>query len=436
MSNHLDRRTFLRGTGVALALPMLDAMQPAMAAGGDAPVRRFASIYVPNGVNWDYYTPEGEGAKWELPPSLRSLQPLKEQVSFISGLSHSPIFGNAHYGCDHFLTGASFHISNYQNTISLDQRLVEAFGEQTRFPSLELTGDHGSSLRYGRMTTLAWSRAGTPILAENDPRAVFERLFVDADANDVERKKLLLDRDKSILDRVLGQSKSLATKLDATDRAKLDEYLTSVREVERRIQRAEKWADVPKAKIDAEQVDLEADPDTRLDSYVQTMLDLMVLAFQTDTTRIATYVIAREGGGPGSASYKAIDVAEDHHKLSHHKGEKDALEKLRRIDTFHVDQLAYFLNRLHTIEDGQGTLLQNSAVLFGSGMSVGDNHDCTNLPILLAGGAGGKLRQGRHYNYQQEERPLSNLFVSLLNTFGVETGQFGTSDGELSEVTA
>ncbi|QDT37606.1 DUF1552 domain-containing protein [Stratiformator vulcanicus] len=430
MPNRLDRRTFLKGTGVSLALPMLDAMRPAVASTGKSETpKRFAAFYVPNGVNWDYYTPEGDGSDWGLPQSLKGLKPLKQHVSFLSGLSH-PSLGTPHFGCDNWLTGADFHISNYQNSISIDQRLAEAFGDQTRYPSLELTGDHADSLRYGFMTTLAWSRAGKPILGENNPRRVFERLFVDEGASDFERKLLRLKRHRSILDELIEQSRALSNRLGPADRAKLEEYFTSVREVERRIQRAEQWAHVPKAKLDAEGLDLNVNPDTRLDSYVRTMMDLLVLSFQTDTTRIGTYVIAREGGGTGSANYKAIGVTDDHHKLSHQNKNPESREKLRLIDTFHVDQLSYFLSRLSEIDEGDGSLLDNSAVLFGSGLSVGWSHNHKDLPILLAGGLS-PLKQGHHYNLLGKRIPLSNLFVSLLNKYDVEVERFGTSTGNL-----
>ncbi len=433
MSKVLNRRLFLQGVGTCLALPMLDAMRPSMAASTrNASPKRFAAFYVPNGVNWDYFTPEGDGKDWKLPRSLQGLAPVKEHVSFLSGLSH-PSLGTPHFGGDNFLTGASFHVSKYQNTISLDQRLAETIGQDARFSSLELTGDHSASTRYGFMTTLAWSRAGTPVLAENSPRRVFERLFVDDAAGDVEREKMRLQQDRSILDRVMEQSRSLASELGAADRAKLDEYLTSVRAVEKNIQRAEQWAHVPKAKLKAEGVDLDVNPDTRLDAYVRTMMDLMVLAFQTDTTRIGTYVIAREGGGNGSANYKAIGVNKDHHKLSHEQKNKESMEQLRMIDTFHIDQLAYFLERLKSIDEGDGTLLDHTGVVFGSGLSVGWNHNSKDLPILVAGGVGG-LKQGRHLNYRGKDKPLSNLFLTLLQAYGVEAEAFGASDGALSEL--
>ena len=433
MSKVLNRRTFLSGMGACLALPMLDAMRPSMAASTrvEAP-KRFAGFYIPNGVNWDGFKPAGEGKDWKLPRSLKGLAPVKEHVSFLSGLSH-PSLGTPHFGGDNFLTGASFHVSEYRNTISLDQLLTEKIGRDTRLPSLELTGDHSASTRYGFMTTLAWSRAGTPVLAENSPRRVFERLFVDDDAGDVERKKIRLQRDRSILDRVNAQGRALSSKLGSADRAKLDEYLTSVREVEKRIQRAEKWAHVPKAKLDSDGMDLDVNPDARLDVYVRTMMDLMVLAFQTDTTRVGTYVIAREGGGVGSANYKAIGVKKDHHKLSHEPKNKQSMEELRMIDAFHVDQLAYFLKRLKSINEGDDTLLDHSGVVFGSGLSVGWNHDNKNLPILVAGGAGG-MKQGRHLNYRGKNKPMSNLLLTVLNAYGVEAESFGASDGRLTEL--
>lgn len=435
MSKTLDRRTFLRAGGVCLALPMLDAMRPTMAASAGKPAapRRFAAFYVPNGVNWDHYTPKGVGADWELPRSLKGLEPVKRHVSFLSGLAHPPL-GTPHFGGDNFLTGASFHISNYRNTISLDQRLAESFGRHTRLPSLELTGDHAQSLRYGFMTTLAWSRAGTPVLAENSPRRVFERLFVDENADDVEKAKLRLQRDRSILDRLTAQSRSLSAELGAADRAKLDEYLTSVEAVEKRIRRAEEWAHVPKAKLKAEDIDLDINPDTRLDAYVKTMMDLMVLAFQTDTTRVATYVIAREGGGNGSANYKAIGVTKDHHQLSHENKNEKSRDDLREIDTFHVNQLSYFLQRLAALKEDDGTVLDNSAVVFGSGLSVGWNHDARNLPVIIAGGAGGKLKQGRHLDHRGKDTPFSNVFLSMLYAFGFEDPRFGASTGTISEL--
>ncbi len=435
----LSRRTFLRGLGVTMALPMFDAMAPGAAASAarastqTAPVRA-AFMYVPNGVNIMKWTPTGEGRDWQLSPSLKPLEAHKQNVSVLTGLGH-PASKGGHSGADTFLTAADLEGTpgyDYRNAISVDQLAAEVVGLQTRLPSLELSAMGGTG-SPGHSHTLSFNRNAVPVATESNPRLVFQRLFVDDTGDTRKARALRFVEQRSILDAVLESSHDLNRQLGKADQRKLDEYLTSVREVERRVKRAESWMDVPKAKIDAANLKLDAEPNERGDraSWVRVMYDLMFLAFQTDTTRIATLQIGREASG---GYYSELGLSANHHELSHHGGDKDMLEGLHKIDTFQIEQFAYFLKRLAEAREGDGTLLDRTMLMYGSGMNSGEGggHSPKNLPLVVAGGRGLGFQQGQHLVYQEGRTPLSNLFATMLDKLKVGNGRFADSTGGLA----
>ncbi|HEY8506455.1 MAG TPA: DUF1552 domain-containing protein [Gemmataceae bacterium] len=436
-SSRLSRRTFLRGATAALALPLLDAMSPLRAGGevGEAP-RRMVFVYVPNGVNVFRWTPQGEGTDFALSPTLEPLAALKEDVTVLTGLGHPKAKGG-HSGGDTWLTGADLQGTpgyDYRNSVSADQLAAEVVGLKTRLPSLELSS-HGGTGPPGHSHTLAFNRNGVPVATEKNPRLVFERLFVD-DAGASRRARLRrFAEDRSILDEVLDQSRALQRRLGAGDRRKLDEYFQSVREVERRVKQAEGWADVPKAKVDAGALKLDARPDERGDrkTYLRVMYDLIFLALQTDTTRVVTFVTGREAAG---GYFTELGLSASHHELSHHGGDKGMLESLGKIDRFHVEQLAYFLNRLKSAREGGGTLLDRTMVLYGSGMNSGEGggHSPKNLPLLLAGGRGLGIRQGQHLKFEPGRVPLSNVLLTMLRGMDLPQERFQDSTGTVGEL--
>lgn len=432
----LSRRTLLRGTGVGIALPLLEAMigkSSAQAQSQTAQPPRMICCYIPNGVNIKKWTPKGQGRDWELSPSLQPLAPLKEQVTCLTGLGHPRSFGG-HEGADVFLTGADLNGTpgkDYANSISVDQAAASVHGLQTRIPSLELSFNSGTG-SAGHSITLSFDRNGTPLPAENRPQAVFDRLFVADSASSRDAQQQRLAEDRSILDSVLDDSRALNRRLGKADRAKLDQYLNSVREVERRIQRREDWLDKPKPKVSADGLKLDASARPRgYQDYLRTIYDLIALALETDTTRIATFQMGKESNG---GSFAELGIQGDQHFYSHHGGDEDMLNTLARIDHFLVEQWAYLLNRLQSTEAGDGTLLDRTMVLFGSGMNNGETgaHSPKNLPLLLAGGSKLGMKQGQHLKFESDSTPFSNLFLTMLNNMGVEADAFSDSSGTLT----
>ncbi len=436
----LSRRAVLRGLGVSLALPWLDAMEPARAssrsaaAGAEASPARMAFLYVPNGVNIFQWVPETDGADYQLSPSLEPLARHRKSINVLSGLGH-PNSRGGHSGADTWLTAADLEGTSgydYRNAISVDQMAAEVVGLETRIPSLELSS-HGGTGSPGHSHTLSFSRDAVPLPAESSPRRVFERLFVD-DAGSTRRARALrFQEDRSILDMVLGQAQSLERRLGAQDRRKLDEYLTSVREVERRVKRAEGWIDVPKPEVNADGLDLNAEPNEQGDrqTYFRTMFDLIVLAFQTDTTRVCTFEMGREAAG---GNYQELGLSSNHHELSHHGGDDAMLEGLHKIDRYLVEQFAYFLDRLQGVEAAGAPLLDRTMLLYGSGMNngAGGGHSPKNLPLLSAGGRGLGLKTGRHLAFEVDSTPLANLFVTYLQAMQLPVERFQDSTGTLN----
>jgi hypothetical protein len=435
----LSRRTFLQGSGVAMALPFLDSMADADDA-QELP-RRFCSVYFPFGVSlppekhehaeWNWF-PEGGGKDFRFRNVLRSLEPLKENVTVLGGISHpSGHKMGGHDTGDIFLTGASFHGSDFSNSISLDQFAALEMGNQTRFPSLVLSSDGGVG-EPTRSTTLSFSREGRPVPALASPRQIFSRLFGDGD-NDTEAEQRQLENSGSILDLVMEHARSLKNRLGRQDQNKFDEYLSSVRDIERRVQRSQHWLDIPKPEVAPGAVNIEVSQDAPRE-YLQSMYDLMFLAFQTDSTRLATYMIGQVAGATtiANAFPACIGLQGNWHGLAHGAGKKGGYERLGRFDQFLVEQLASFLEKLASTSEGDGTLLDRTIVLYGSSNSR--THNNRNYPLVLAGGKGLGLKHGQYLRYK-DDLPLANLFVTILHRLGIESPSFADSSGELTDVT-
>src|SRR6185436_15067789 len=398
----LNRRHFLRGLGTIMALPLLDAMVPlrASAAATEKP-RRSVFVYIPNGVNGMTWQPVKSGRGYELSPSLQPLEKHREDFTVFSGLHHPNGLGQAHVCADTWLTGAKIDAQSarkYENTISCDQMMAEVTGLQTRFPSLELSIASGTG-RPLNSTTLAFSRDGVPLPAEDNPKQIFNRLFGEEQGGIAVQRARLTKR-RSVLDAVLDDAKSLRLALGKDDRTKLDEYLHSVRDVEQRTARLDSWLDVPKPKLDAKlaapfQRDVSK---AKAGEYWRTMFDLIVLALRTDSTRVITYMNGSEGNG---LAIPEIGITQSRHGLSHHNGDPVVLDRLAKSDAFIMEQFAHFLDELRTVKDGDVPLLDRTMILFGSGMSYGHSHANSNLPILLAGGRGLGLKHGQHIDYNR-----------------------------------
>lgn len=439
----LSRRTFLRGAGVSLALPMLDAMLTGAASaaapvGGAQAPRRLACIFFPDGVSlpdeghpdheaWHWF-PMGEGKDFRFTRTLESLQPLRDAVSVIGGLSHPP--GRklpGHSVSDIFLTGSS----NGQVTatsVSVDQLYAETASVQTRMHSLVLSTTGGVG-RSGRPNTLSYTREGQPIPGEDNLRRGFNRMF-GGTAESEKAARAALQQKKSMLDLVLDHSRQVSTKLGQSDQKKLDEYLNSVREIERRVERTEQWLNVPKPKVDAKAVKLELTRDAPLD-YIRAMYDLMFLAFQTDTTRVSTCLLGTEGGGQLSDVFpKALGLSTIH-QLSHSTNKSpDGFKRWAIWDQFLAQQLAYFLKRLKDTPEGDGNLLDRSLIFYGC--STSSTHLARNYPIVLAGGGAMGLKHGAYHRFDEDKHRLSDLFVTMLNALGVERQRFADSTTNLN----
>ncbi len=432
----LSRRTFLRGVGVSLALPLLDAMQPLAraAAATRVPPTRMAFLYVPNGVNVFSWMPKDTGRNYTLSRSLEVLAPHQDDFTVVSGLGH-PSQSGGHPGGDIWLTAADLDGTpgyDYRNSISADQVAANVIGPQTRFPSLEISSDGGTGAP-GHTHTLAFSRSGVPLPAENRPQALFARLFVQD--NDLSRTamKRRFAEERSILDEVFDQAQSIHRRVGREDQQKLDQYLTSVREVERRVERASDWIDRPKPQVDTRALDLEARPLDRDDrsSFMRVMYDLMYLAFQTDSTRICTFQTGREAAG---GAFDELGITSGHHELSHHGGDKDMLAALEKIDRFHLSQFGYFLQRLKETPEGDGTMLDRTMLLYGGGMNSGEGggHSPRNLPLLFAGGHKLGFQLGQHLAVETGSTPLSNLLLTMLQKMGLPQEKFADSTGTLT----
>ncbi len=439
-----DRRQFLRGLGVAVALPTMESILPrATAAGAAAAPVRLGFLYVPNGVILPHWRPKGEGAAYELNRTMQPLAEFKQDFQIFTGFEQKNGWAGQDGGGDHaranstILTGArpkKTAGSDIRLGVSVDQLAAQQLGQQTRFASLELSCDgvrkagvcdSGYSCAY--QFNLSWRSETQPVAPESNPRLVFERFFGSGKGD--ERQKsfaLRQQRQKSILDFVIEDANTLQRQLGRNDQQKLDEYLTGVREIEQRIQKAEKFGPLPDPGMDAP-----SGVPTSYQDHIRLMMDMLVLAYQTDSTRISTFLLAHDGS---NRSFKELSVPEGHHSISHHQNDSSKIEKLAKIDHFYVQQLAYFLKRMRETKDRDGkTLLDNSMLVYCSGLSDGNRHKHDDLPVIVAGHGGGALRPGRHVNLGSNT-PMTNLYVSLLNKMGVKTDRFGDSTGALSNV--
>ncbi len=433
----IPRRTILKGLGTALALPLLDSMVPALSAQGRvvaAGVKRFGAVYVPNGMIMNKWTPQAEGAGFEFTPILKPLEPFRDHLVVLTGMnSKPPVLGPGEDPGVHarastrFLTGMPPKFTTGSDLLagtSMDQLLAKAIGQDTPLASLELsmestesagTCNPGFSCAY--TSTIAWRTPTTPLPMENNPRAVFERMFGEGGTTDLQLRAIRMQQDRSILDSITDRVRSLSRELGNGDRAKLTEYLEAVRDVERRIQRAEAHsAELPTIDHPA------GIPDTFAE-HAKLMYDLQLIAYQSDITRIATFMMGREFTG---RQYPEIGVPDAHHPISHHQGDPEKLEKLAKINTFHTTLFRYFLEKLKATPDGDGTLLDHVTLMYGAGMSEPNGHSPENLPILLAGGGAAGFTPGHHIRFAKGT-PLANLNVVLLNRFGVAVERLGDS---------
>ena len=439
----LPRRTVLRGLGTAVALPLLDAMTPALTAlrrTAARPKPRLGFVYVPHGAVMSNWTPATEGAGFEFTPILEPLEPFRDRLVVLSGLDHAPAAqmpgdpaGSHGRITGAFLTGVHAKPTegaDFEAGVSVDQIAAAKLGQKTELASLEVgiglpefggACDAGFSCAY--VSTLSWSTPTTPLPMESNPRALFERLFGDGTSTDPAARRERMRRDRSILDAVTRKAERLRNRLGAADRAKLSDYLAAVRDVERRIQRAEADADRELPVVERPAASIPAS----FDEYVKVMFDLQVLAYQADLTRVVSFLMTPE---LTAQTYPQIGVPDPHHALSHHENRPESLEKLTKVGAYHASLFSWYLDRLRATPDGDGTLLDQVAILYGSGMSNSNLHNIQKLPILVAGGAAGQLRGNRHLRYA-DGTPLTNLYLTLLGMMDVPTEKFGDSTGEL-----
>jgi hypothetical protein len=430
--------------GVTLGLPVLDAMVPAFASelAGPDKAMRLAFAYVPNGIVMESWTPASAGTGFGLPGTLRSLEPFRENLLVLSGLAHHNGEALGDGGGDHARAGATFLTGVHPKKtmgadihlgISVDQIAAQAIGSKTRLSSLELgcedtrtvgNCDTGYSCSY--TNSISWRTATSPMPPETNPRLVFERLFgtLDTSLDPAARARLSADR-RSVLDFVGDRTRRLTVSLGASDRRKVDEYLYAVRDVERRIQSAE--SDSNQA---APTIEKPSGIPLKYSDYAKLMFDLQALAFQADITRVATLVFSREAS---SHTYPELGIDDGHHPLSHHRGNKDNIEKLKRINAFHVSLFGHFLEKLKNTPDGDGSLLDHSMIAYGSSLSDGNKHLHNDLPVLLAGGGNGSLRPGRHVVYEKDT-PMTNLYMSMLDHMGVHPESIGDSTGKVAHL--
>lgn len=443
--NRVSRRGLLRGLGVALAIPSFESVAPRLSFGA-APIAtsakplRMAAIFVPNGVHLPDWVPTAQGYGYEMPYILQPLAAVRDDLLVLSGLTHDKGRDNGDGPGDHarsasvFLTGAQPRKTdgaNIRSGISVDQYAAQMVGGATRLPSLELgceagrgagNCDSGYSCAYS--SNISWASETTPVGKEVNPRSAFERMFATSESGEARRdREQRVAMRKSILDYVADDAKKLQGSLGRSDKRKLDEYLNGVRQVERQIEHSERKTT---GEVAAEMKIPEGVPQEYAD-HIRLMLDLMVIAFQTDSTRIATMMFANAGS---NRNYREINIPDGHHDLSHHAGDPVKHAKIRDINRFHVSQLSYFLQKLKSIPEGNGSLLDNCMVLYGSGLSDGNRHNNENLPVLLAGRGGGTIDPGRHVAYSTET-PLCNLFLSMLDRMGAPAPYIGDSTGKL-----
>jgi len=432
----VPRRMVLRGLGASLALPLLDSMVPALATASAQtaqPAKRLGVVYVPNGMAMKSWTPATEGAGFEMTRILQPMAAYQDRMLIISGLNGTNSNAGVHASAStRFLTGAipARTESDLQAAVSIDQLVARELGQQTQLGSLELALDQsdvfgscdiGFSCQY--TSTISWRDAYTPLPMETNPRAVFERLFGDTGTTDPAVRLNRIRKDQSLLDAVSDRVHELNRKVGAGDRAKLDQYLDAIRDVERRIQMAESQSN-----RELPEVEQPAGIPATYEEHAKLMFDMQVLAYQTDLTRVITFMLGRELSG---RTYAEIGVPDSHHPTSHHRDDPVLYEKIIKINEFHTSLFAYYLDKLDATPDGNGSLLDNMLMLYGAGMSDSNRHDNTGLPLLLLGGGGGSVKGGRHLRYA-EGTPISNLHLTMLDKMGFPLEKVGNSTGALN----
>jgi hypothetical protein len=442
----LHRRSFLRGMGATLALPFLDAMVPAMAATrltpGAQPATRLAFVYVPNGIIPKAWLPSKVGTGYEMPSTMAPLEPFRDNLLVLSNLMQNSGRSLGDGPGDHARAGASWLTgvhpkktegSGIHSGISADQIAAKEFSKSTQLASLEigleepnLAGGCDSGYSCAYTNTISWRTAITPNPMEVNPRTVFERLFGDGETTDAAARLKRIKEDRSILDFIRTDVARLEPGLGARDKSKLDEYLDSIRDIERRIQKAEQQSASMKLPV----MERPAGIPDEFEAHSKLMSDLMVIAFQTDMTRVISFMMAREGS---NRSYRSIGISDGHHSVTHHQNDPEKIAKTMKIDQLHVQMLAYLLDRLKNTPDGDGSLLDHSMILFGSSISDGNAHTHHDLPLVLAGGGNGKVKGGRHIRYAPET-PMNNLLLTMLDKSGVPCESLGDSTGKLEHL--
>ena len=431
----IPRRAVLRGIGAGLALPLLDGMVPAFAAIRNSaanPVRRFGVVYVPNGMAMKHWTPDGEGTGFEITRLLDPIAAYRDQMTLLTGLNGVPSNAGVHASAaTRFLTGVTpaRTESNLRAGISVDQLLAREFAKHTQLGSLELALDSrdvsgscdvGFSCTY--TNTISWRNETTPLMGDNNPRAVFEQLFGDSGSTDPAARLARMQKDQSILDSVTEKINALQSGLGASDRLRVNEYLDAVRDIERRIQMAEAQSD-----RELPEVDQPAGVPATYTEHAKLMFDLLLLAYQTDLTRVSTFMLAREISG---RTYPEIGVPDSHHPTSHHRDDPTLYEKVAKINTFHLTLFSHFLKKARATPDGDGTLLDHMVMLYGAGMSDSNRHDNKGLPLVMVGGGSGHLKPAGHIRYA-ERTPISNLHLTILDKMGVPVDKMSDSTGKL-----
>ena len=430
----IPRRAVLRGLGAAVALPLLDSMVPAFAAVQHAlgqPVRRLGVVYVPNGMAMRHWTPETVGTGFELTRILEPLAPFRDRMLVLTGLNAVPSNGGVHASAStRFLTGATpaRTESDLRAGISMDQLVAKELSQHTQLASLELaldardvSGSCDIGFRCQYTSTIAWRSDTTPLPMEDNPRAVFERLFGDTCAPDPAARLARMRQDRSILDSVTEKVADLERGLGPNDRTRIDEYLDAVRDIERRILMAEGQGD---RKLP--DVDQPAGIPASYEEHAKLMFDLQRLAYQTDLTRVTTFMMARELSG---RTYPEIGVPDSHHPTSHHRNDPESYEKLAKINVFHTTLFSYYLEKLASTPDGDGSLLDHIMLLYGAGMSDSNRHDNNNLPVVLVGGGSGQLQGGRHIKFA--ETPATNLHLTIMDKMGIPVERMSNITGML-----
>jgi len=447
----VPRRTFLRGVGTLMALPFLESIAPIRSLGAESGIagaltssgapRRMAFIYVPNGANMPDWTPKTEGTGFEFPHILQPLQEFRSDINVLSGLTQDAGRAKADGAGDHARASATWLTStrirktngvDIQAGISADQVVAQKIGQRTRFASLELgcdrsqlSGNCDSGYSCAYSYNIAWKTESTPLPPEVDPRLAFERLFTNGDPSETAETRARRERyQKSVLDFVQEDAKQLHRKLGRTDQRKLDEYLTAVRDLERRIETAHH------SNIQLAPSDKPTGIPATFEAHARLMFDIMVLAFQTDVTRVTTFVVRHDGS---NEPYPEVGVKSGHHDLSHHGNDEAKRKKLADINRFHAGLFAYFLKRMKETKEGEGSLLDNSMIVYGSGLADPDHHSHDNLPVVLAGRGGGSITGGRHIRFEKET-PMANLFLSMMDRMGVQAPRFGDSTGKLGRL--